>query len=60
MFTERDDVRFIHDRWLNKDWEWIAIKYKGNWNVYRKASLGDVIEAGLIEDETKKYKESKK
>lgn len=30
------DVKFINDRWLNKEFETIAIKVKGKWTYYKK------------------------
>lgn len=35
--------RYIKDRWLTKDWPYIAIRYKGEWVAYKKADLSDVI-----------------
>lgn len=34
-----DECKFIKDRWLNKDWKYIAIKHKGIWNVYKKEGV---------------------
>lgn len=34
MYNKKHDTRFIEDRWLNKDYRYIAIWCKGRWTYY--------------------------
>jgi len=33
---EEGNTKYIHDRWLNKEYEFIALQCKGRWIIYRK------------------------
>ena len=35
-YTAEGDTKFIQDRWLNRDYDYIALKHKGRWLMYQK------------------------
>ena len=36
QYDNENSVKYIQDRWLNRDFEYIALKYKGMWVLYKK------------------------
>lgn len=30
----KSNTKYINDRWLNRDWEYLAIRQNGKWEYY--------------------------